>query len=281
MYITCSSLGKNGNFGNQLFQYAAVLGLAAKHNLIPILPKCQLSDCFNISDNLEYPEDKYKELLSQFKKVGLIKEQTYHYDTNIDESIRSAVSQKYDCIDILGYFQTSKYFQYKDLHLNGHLEFLPDTTNDGNSFLINNGMVWEPENFVGIHVRRGDYLQLSDYHPPLDINYYRKAIFNMQNESTKFVVVSDDIEWCKTNLVPLAPNNQWLFPNFNKYNDFYCLTLCSKIIIANSTFSWWAAYLGKNMFLDSELPVCAPHNWFGPKLRNNTKDLYEKGWMII
>lgn len=109
-------------------------------------------------------------------------------------------------------------------------------------------------NTCAIHVRRGDYAQLADYHPLQSLEYYKQAIDHIGQEN-KFHVFSDDINWCKDNFRPF--NLDFIYhENSTPDQDFLSMLNCEKHIIANSTFSWWPAWLVNHK-------VVAPINWFG------------------
>jgi hypothetical protein len=114
--------------------------------------------------------------------------------------------------------------------------------------------------FVSIHVRRTDYLTLSDIHLNLDTTYYEEAISNFSKEKSIFLIFSDDIEFIQKE--PLFQNlvNKYIVTN---EDDEYCIWLmaaCDHNIIANSSYSWWASYINSN---PNKL-VISPSKWFGP-----------------
>lgn len=104
-------------------------------------------------------------------------------------------------------------------------------------------------NAVSIHVRRGDYLKHPEFFDCCDERYYAEAVrfFQENLHPDAFVFFSDDIVWCRETYGHL-PNVQFVDWNTGEdsYLDLYLMSLCSHNIIANSTFSWWAAYLNKN-----------------------------------
>lgn len=117
---------------------------------------------------------------------------------------------------------------------------------------------------VSIHVRRGDYLNHRYYKGLCGLDYYSQAISYIKKkygDEVRFVIFSNDIEWCYGNIQPLLDGHETLFVDWNKgaesYNDMRLMSLCNVNIIANSSFSWWAAYL--NMSEDKE--VIAPRDW--------------------
>ena len=130
------------------------------------------------------------------------------------------------------------------------------------------------KNTVSLHIRRGDYVNLSDHHLLLDISYYKNAV-NMFKNIEKVVVFSDDIEWCKENL---DIKNTEFIENETDIVDLYLMSQCTHNIIANSSFSWWGAWLNKN----DNKKVIAPKKWFGPKRNDlNDKDIIPETWIRI
>jgi hypothetical protein len=134
---------------------------------------------------------------------------------------------------------------------------------------------------IGIHIRRGDYLNFPNHHPVQPIYYYQNALEYIEKRLEKdetvngiqIVVFSDDLPWCKENLSP-----SWLYPDVNEVETLFMMTHCHHYVICNSSFSWWGAYLCKN----KDSIVVAPKLWFGPAYAHfNTKDVYCKGWIVL
>ena len=133
-------------------------------------------------------------------------------------------------------------------------------------------------NSVSLHVRRGDYLNNAVHGGICSVDYYQKAIRFMeaQIDNPCFFVFSDDISWCKEHLsIPQAiyvtGNN-----GTDSYNDMRLMSLCKHNIIANSSFSWWGAWLNTH----ADKVVIAPEKWFNIK-NVTTKDLLPKDWVKI
>ena len=125
-------------------------------------------------------------------------------------------------------------------------------TNDNRSIYLNEYTT------IGVHVRRGDYLKLSEYHPVQPIEYYKKGINHIIERLSvlpKIVVVSDDREWCKEHFDSLDP----VYSCGNTEEDFSNLFFCDHFVCANSTFSWWAAYL--RWYYKRDAMVVVPDNW--------------------
>lgn len=109
-----------------------------------------------------------------------------------------------------------------------------------------------------IHVRRGDYLKFPDIHPSVTTDYIDRAKLELAPHGiSKYLVFSDDIEWCKKNLI----GDEYIFIEGEKdYVEMFLMAKCDYRIIANSSFSWWGSYLSKK---GGE--TVAPLNWFGKK----------------
>ena len=114
--------------------------------------------------------------------------------------------------------------------------------------------------FVSIHVRRTDYLTLSDIHLNLGTAYYEEAISNFSKEKSTFLIFSDDVEFIQKE--PLFQNlvNKYIVTNQDDEYCFWLMSVCHHNIIANSSYSWWASYINSN---PNKLVIC-PSKWFGP-----------------
>ena len=120
------------------------------------------------------------------------------------------------------------------------------------------------ERFASLHVRRGDYLNDALYQNTCGIDYYQRAISQMNamaNPSCYFIF-SDDIAWCKTHIEPLCEGHRPYYIDWNKgkeaYRDMQLMALCKYHIIANSSFSWWGAWLND---ADDGITI-APQQWY-------------------
>lgn len=130
---------------------------------------------------------------------------------------------------------------------------------------------------VAVHVRRGDYLQLSQYHPVLPVEYYNEAMDHFPDRS--FVVFSDDPEWCAQAIKGIWQDRRMvLFHSPHDFIDLYLMSQCEDFIIANSTYSWWGAWLNPN----PNKTVIAPKQWFGPGYdHHSTEDIVPDNWVKI
>lgn len=129
--------------------------------------------------------------------------------------------------------------------------------------------------YVAIHVRRGDYVNQPQYHPLATKEFYQKAVEEV-GINNKFLIFSDDLEGCK-DLFDFIPTKHFYSTGVD-WSDLYMMSLCKDNIIANSSFSWWAAYLNAN----PDKKVIAPLNWFGPAYANlNIEDLIPDSWIKL
>ena len=126
---------------------------------------------------------------------------------------------------------------------------------------------------VCVHVRRGDYMTAAGF-STCSINYYLNSISYIEDKikSPVFFVFSDDIEWCRNNIV--GKNIQYMDTLRPDYEDFEIMRNCKHFIISNSTFSWWAAYLGERQ----DSCVITPKTWFDDSPKKN---LNLPGWIEI
>lgn len=177
---------------------------------------------------------------------------------------------------LVGYFQSYKYFEeYRDIILEEFNFSIPSISQETKELLdMINGCI-----SVSIHVRRGDYL--NGYYYDLlgkvcNRDYYNRAveIIKTKVDNPRFFIFSDDSDYVKTNL----EIENAMYVNFNRDDDFwqdmYLMSVCKHNIIANSTFSWWGAWLNRN----PNKIVVAPNRWFADKVDD---DIIPSGWLRI
>jgi hypothetical protein len=257
-----------GGLGNQMFQMATAYAHSRKLNTDCAF---DFNGCYtplqgNTSD--KYKNNffsNFKELIESPKIMNSWAEPSFSY-SEIPLTIGNDII-------LHGFFQSEKYFKEYKLGLLRLFDTFPRETITSVTPFINNIMIETgSNNLVSIHVRRGDYVGKGDFHTNLtDTDYYERAM-NMFEDSV-FIFVSDDIEWCKENF---KGDNIFYSPFTSELDDLYLMVLCNHHIIANSSFSWWGAYLS-----DNKETVVAPKNWFGPRGPSQTQDLIPDGWKII
>lgn len=249
--ITFSQLGSKGRLGNQLWQIASCIGIAAKNGTYVDFPtweydkyfKCQIGD-------------------SEFKKANTeVKEKDFMFNHIPLPDLGN--------YDLNGYFQSAKYWQGYEKQIETLFEFTDNLTNHCLSLLPNNG-----RKNIAIHVRRGDYVG-NPSHYNLSIRYYLNALNKLNWEDFNLVFFSDDIDYAKFHFGCL-PNSY--FPHGSEIEDLCTMSLCDHFIIANSSFSWWAAWLCKN----PDKIIYRPEEHFaGNQLKHDIKDLYPSEWRVI
>lgn len=285
-----------GGLGNQMFQYATARSLAKDR------------ECSFKLDISSYDEGKLR--LYELNKLNIIEDLASEQEISllknkkaksprkfIHRIIRNLIIKKlkhfrevnwfrFDGmlfkanlpLYIAGGFQSYKYF---DKHRNIIVkELMPknDLTGKNKEFATHISSC----NSVSMHVRRGDYVfdeKANKKHGVLTLDYYEQAIDIIKSkiDNPVFFIFSNDKEWAVENL---KFNCQTVFVDNNNFEsgheDMRLMSLCKSNIIANSSFSWWGAYLN----LNPEKTVIAPENWLAEK-KINLEDLILKNWLVI
>jgi len=221
--------------------------------------------------------NKLKLLLNKYLKLNLKAYPNEWIKENGHEFHPDALKLKGDYL-LDGYWQTEKYFKkYRKMILQ---EFsFPEKINKKNKEIERK---IENEVAVSIHVRRGDYASnktTNAHHGVLSLRYYKKSI-KLINEKIKkplFIVFSDDPKWCKNNL-PVPKKSIFIDHNAGgkSFEDMRLMSLCKHNVIANSSFSWWGAWLNQNQ---SKI-VIAPNSWFKNK-KSKKREIIPDDWIKI
>jgi len=256
--ITYSALGNNGRLGNQLFQYALLLGVQAKLDRNIVLPETigniQLFQCFDIKGCHFFNE---RDIFSPCR----FEERQFHFDKK--------VFRTEDHTDFKGYFQTEKYFEHCLDKIRETFIFKEEIRDRANQWIES----YKQHNLVSLHVRRTDYVHLPNHHPLCTLDYYKTAIAEFPD--AHFIIFSDDIEWCKENL---QIENATFADTGSDYVDLCVMSMCNHHIIANSSYSWWGAWLNPS----ETKRVIAPKIWFGPAyFHYKIEDLYLPYFTIL
>lgn len=249
-----------GGLGNYMFQIATTYSLSIDYGI---------ENIFNINDNLKVHNHITTYIHNILRNVNFVNyalpiinhynEPFFHYqEIKYIHNVR-----------LNGYFQSEKYFVHNREKI---LELYSIDKNSKKEIDEKYGKFLN-ENTCSLHVRRGDYLSLVHHHPPCDLDYYNNAIDEFSND-TLFLVFSDDINWCKE---VFTGDNFIFIENNYDYIDLWLMSLCKNNIIANSSFSWWSAWLNKN----ENKKVIAPSKWFGHAKPYNTNDIIPSEWKKI
>ena len=262
--ITFTNIGNHGRFGNIMFQYAAVKSLANKLNCLPKFPpelfdkihhgqKC-LINCFKLNCSF-YSND---ELIN----LNNFNEQYFcnggHY-----------TNEFWNCkenTNLSGHFESELYFENIIDGIKKEYELKDEYKKYVVEYIENIKQKYPEHEIIGIHIRRGDYLNpqngaefitTTDYNK----NYLNKALQEFTDNKKKVFIVftggsleennnnSNDILWCKNNITEIIKDNIILFSeNHSTIQDFGLMTLCDHLILnSSSTIGWWAAYLNINV----------------------------------
>jgi hypothetical protein len=282
-----------GGFGNQLFQYAAALNLGKYHNVpvkvdisllnIPddLIGTKRAFDLLSLHQSIEVANEaeinliKGNKLIQYLQKIlppykrNIYKEVSFNYDEHFLKSGNN--------VYLKGYRQSEKYFKQINYEIKNAFHFKEELIKD----VSNITSQIQSENSISIHIRRGDYTnaKILEYHGIQSIEYYNQAISLIKEKISKpkFYIFSDDINWVQENLY-LNEEVQLISANESptSITDFHLMSCCKHNIIANSTFSWWAAYLNPN----PDKVIIAPKRWFN-KANYDTKDLIPLSWIQL
>ncbi len=257
-----------GRLGNNMFQIAAAIGYARKygydwavdqnsgvsepyssiHQVFPNLPKGNMQGI------------RFHEHPNEICKIHGVHKNECHFDYHQIPDLGPDVV-------LTGFYQSWRYFEHCKEEVKNVFE-LPH---------------WkEYEDYVSIHVRRGDYVQHQGSFPPVDVPYINKSLTTLGErigDIKKFIVFSDDIQWCK--MVIGNDSRAEFSEGRNERQDLEIMASCKHHIICNSTFSWWGAYLGHNP--DRIVISPSADTWFGPQagVKKPVVDLIPENWIQI
>jgi hypothetical protein len=285
----------SGGIGNQLFQFAASYALAKRSRAALFFDDSwysshshghhpKLDDIFNISilrcplvkqvnafGVYSFPPLRRLLLSSKLKPVRpkcLYAEPHYHYSS---ELLRSRIS-----MFVYGLWQSESYFSDYKHELRSIIRFKYDLSR--NSREVSNHIL--QSNSISVHVRRGDYFASKDsiaVHGVCLREYYSRSIEYINNhfKDPVFFIFSDDPQWARENI---EVGGKSFFVSCNtgpqSYQDMHLMSLCRHNIIANSTFSWWAAWLNSN----TNKVIIAPSKWFNNS-RIDSSDVCPTNWL--
>lgn len=238
-----------GRLGNNMFQLAAAIGYARRYG----------GEWRSLAQNEECPE-----FYNYFPNLPTSPPRGRAYQCHDPSTFNYKPIKNQGSVNLMGFFQSLKYFEH-----------CQDEVKEVFKLPVNPDMY----QYCSIHVRRGDYVKYKDSFPPVSLRYISAAMATMKADGVdKFMVFSDDIEWCKANIKGVE------FSQGNPFEDMANMASCSNHIIANSSFSWWGAYLGINP--DKHIISPSACTWFGKKngvtmAIGTPKDLIPDGWQQI
>ena len=263
MTFSFNNMGNLGHLGNQMFQYSVLEGLSKRHNRPFMIPpkswfgahyryklRSNLHEAFNLKCQFgvsDYPTIKAKH---------------FHFDEDFFEN------PPQENVNLYGFFQTEKYFGTAQEEIKKVFTFKDEYMETAHE--MRNQLSGD---LLSLHIRRTDYVGHTG-HEAFGIEYYEKAL-KLVPDDIKCIIFTDDPKWAMDQ--ELFPDGKFLVSMVDcPYTDMALMTLCDYHIIANSTFSWWGAWLAKNT-----KKVIAPSPWFGPAKNHDTSDVYCKNWSIV
>ena len=275
-----------------MFQYATAKSLAIKNNTKVLLDICEFKEnklrkfelChYNIQCEISHYKRNYRLINKLYKgyfkflKSLKIKFNSSHHFIESSLLFDKKVLSLNDVTYLDGYFQSEQYFSgIKEIILK---EFTLKNQLSNYSKFVKKNII--SKNSVSLHIRRGDYINNPNAHKIhglCKLDYYESAINFMKDQIGLFdlFIFSDDIKWAKLNIK--FENNYFIEDDQNRipHEDIYLMSLCNHNIIANSSFSWWGAWLNQNQ----NKKVIAPKKWFSDiEMQKQSKDLIPDQWI--
>ena len=281
MTLGFNHLGNLGRLGNQMFEFATLRGIAAYHGYKICIPP---EDHEGIENYSLHKCFKLDHIPTGFAPEKYVQEPHFHFSEKLFYNCPDNVS-------LYGFFQTEKYFVDIANTIRKDYTFHDDIMKPCKEFIDQ----FDGSEPIMLHVRRGDanltdprgfkwsYTQCSHQHPPQTIEYYDRALSHF-DEDQPVIVFSDSPEWVKEQdffeddrFMISEPQEKYDDGSYTPYTDLCLMSLCSHAIIANSSMSWWGAWLQSN----PNKKVVAPANWYGPAYADkDLSDLYCKDWIV-
>jgi len=271
----------SGGLGNQLFQIFSTISYSIDNNADFLFPNNDIlkNSCI---DRPTYWKTLLKNLkdytISYIPNFQIIKEKGFEYNKLPDISYNINIT-------LFGYFQSYKYFQHNFNDICNIIRI------NEIKHIIRNIYSYQFSNSISLHFRIGDYKKYPDTYPIIGYDYYYNSLLEIKNKTNCFKNITNVLYFCQEedNLIiePIIIELKTKFPellfvkipdNIEDWKQIILMSLCKHNIIANSTFSWWGAYLNN----DKNKIVCYPKNWFGSKLAHyNLNDLFPIEWNKI
>ncbi len=282
----------NGGLGNQMFQYAFARHLSIKNSTglkydfifyAGDSKREYALGCFSVEIEKASRQEVEKFLgtknpfinkIQKYLHIEINKKALKERELNFDKSNLSFGGEAY----LIGYWQSEKYFKDIENVIRKEFRFKKKPVGKNKSMLKR----IMSTNSISIHVRRGDYAidrKTNKFHGVAKAHYYKKAVELVLKKQDKptFYIFSDDIPWCKKSLGFIK---KAIFVDYNEqeksYEDMRLMSSCKHNIIANSSFSWWGAWLNDN----PEKIVIAPKKWFNNH-SISTRDRLPTFWIKI
>ncbi len=246
----------NYGLGNQLFQVASALSYAKDHGFTAYFP-CLRSPWYG-----QYTKNIFRKLNTDpiQERVLAYTEPSFYFSQLPVKEESLLISNSY--------LQSPKYFESNRQHILDTLNLAADEE----KYLKDKYESFLSGESCSLHVRRGDYLKSKNYHTCLwDTDYYRQALDLMDAQTV--LVFCDDQEWARDQF----PQDKFTIVTEEDHLELFLMSYCKNNIIANSTFSWWGAWMNKN----KDKKVISPAKWFGEAAKISPKDLIPENWITL
>lgn len=275
--ITFSRFGKKGRLGNQLFQYASLIGMAKKYGHELALPNWVYA---------KYFEKPPKLFTARSVNSRQVKEQAYHYTPGYYDQV--LVGPNTNVFDFDGYFQSESYWKNAVTEVLDALKFKKEFKDSVAKKY--HSIITGKKPIIAVSVRRGDFVNNPNY-AQLPVTYYYTALekfFPDWKTNSTVIMFSDDIEYCKLhfhnyenvfyaeNTFNYSDKNKYFDENKSAIEQLCLMSMCDHFVLSHSSFSWWGAYLGET----SKSMIIHPARIFDGALRvsNNTSSYYPNRW---
>lgn len=278
-----------GGLGNQMFQYAAARRLAAEHGI-----ELKLDLSFLEAETVQHTKRDFELYklninagIATCKEIQAIKKKRWKNlfcpalikDKGVADFSKK-VTRCSDHVYLDGYWQSEKYFKSISPVIRNEFTFKQPLAKD---YFLNIKHQIENSDSISLHFRRGDYVdnpKTNKYHGVSSLNYYQKAVERITkkiNNPTLFIF-SDDIQWVMAHFKSEHPIVFIKQSDEGLHSDFRLMSICKHNIIANSSYSWWAAWLNEN----ENKTVIAPKKWYEHQpSQDHVSDLLPREWITL
>lgn len=287
--IGYNRLGINGRLANQMFQYASLRGIAAKHGYDWVIPPRDTETHhmaeYLLMDGFELPHLKEENIGYVPGNWQTLDEPSHDFDEELFENCP-------DNVNIDGYRQSTKYFSHIENEIREDFTFKEDILKPCQEFISQFN-----DDVIALHVRRGDSTGRPEKYPVASIDWYKKMLTKFPTD-VPIVVITDQLDWVLDQ--DLFKEDRFFISEQREYSDYQVyngrgkmeyslspwvdlclLSLCNGSIIPNSTYGWWGSFLQKNKKYDTvyQFPYFGPFFYDIHECYRELKDFYPKEWI--
>lgn len=259
-YVTSTKLLKLGRLGNQLFIISAIAAYAKQHQAKALFPYWRYA---------QYLENPFPCIHPYVPTWGFTHLLPWNQYPETTPNIYTPINQTAKYLDLYGFFQSEKYFKPEETNIRKLFTPKPEIVES----LLKKYQHILQKKPVSLHIRRGDYSEFGNT-MSLSSDYYKKAVSQF-DKSRHYLIFSDAPEWCRYHCRFLS-QNLTIIQGQSEFEDIILMSMCKDHITANSTFSWWGAWLNPS----TNKRVLTPKNWiFQPDISQT--DVIPESWEVI